>query len=136
MRRMQRWILRGGWVAVSSIAWSSIACSSSFGNAPNRTEPLPVYGAPEDDGSGPLLRSDPLIEVTTPAIPSRCRARGRLSLRRIGQSVLPTWGQRGRPHVVAPLPSGNEPPELAVSVGDRRVIEVAGGVLVAIDQGE
>jgi hypothetical protein len=136
MRQMQRWILRGGWVAVSSIAWSSIACSAGLGNAPNRAEPLPVYGAPEDDGSGPVLRSDPLIEVTTPAIPSRCRARGRLALHRIGQSVLPTWGQRGRPRVVAPLPSGNEPPELAVSVGDRRVIEVAGGVLVAIDQGE
>jgi hypothetical protein len=131
MRRMRRWILGGSWVAAASIA-----CSSGVGNAPNRTEPLPVYGAPEDYGSGLLLRGAPLIEVAAPAIPSRCRPRGSLWLTRIGQSVLPTWARRRRPRVVAALPSSDEPPELAVSVGERRVIEVAGGVLVAIDQGE
>jgi len=128
-----RWVLGWGWIAAASSA-----CSSGLGNAPNPAQPLPVYGAPEDYGDGPLLRGDPLIEVAAPAIPSRCspRARGWLSLSRVGQSVLPTWGRRGRPRVVAPLPSSNEPPELAVAVGDRRVIEVAGGALVAIDQGE
>jgi hypothetical protein len=126
-----RWILVGGWVAASSNA-----CSAGVGNAPTRTEPLPVYGAPEDYGEGPLLRGAPLVEVAAPAIPSRCAGQGWLSLTRLGPSVLPTWGPRGRPRVVAALPSGNEPPELAIPFGDRRVIEIEGGVLVAIDQGE
>lgn len=94
-----------------------------------------MHGAAEDYGFGPLLRGDPLIEVAPPAVPSRCTPRGWLYLSRIGQSVLPTR-ERPRRSVAEALPGGSEPPELAVSFGDRRVIEVAGGALVAIDKGE
>jgi hypothetical protein len=129
--RMRRWVLGGGWVAVASLG-----CSSSLGRAPNPVEPLAVYGVPDDVGSGRLVRAEPLVEVAPPSVPSRCAARSALYLSRVGQSVLPVRGPRGRPRVVATLGSNSEPPELAVSFGDRRVIEVAGGVLVALDQGE
>jgi hypothetical protein len=115
---------------------ASMACSSGLGTAGHRAQPMAVYGAPGDLGSGLLLRGEPLIEVAAPTVPSRCDARTSLHLTRVAQSVLPTRGPRGRPRVVEPLMSASEPPELAAPSGDRRVIEVAGGVLVALDRGE
>lgn len=130
MRRMQCWRLGWSWVA-----GATMACSSSVAPAPRPTAPLPTFGAPEDFGWGPSVTGEPLIEVAAPTLPWSCRPEAWLRLSRIGQSVLPMRAHRRLP-VVDALPNGRELPELAVAVGERRVLDVAGGALVAIDQGE
>ena len=130
MRWMGSWV--PSWIGVGAAA---LACSGGLATAPAGAESLPVHGTPEDYGNGPLVPGAPLLEVSMPSLPMRCRPEGWLGLSRVGQSVLPTRYRR-RPSWVAALPGDREPPELAATLGDRRVIEVAGGALVALDQGE
>jgi hypothetical protein len=127
--------IRGRILRWGGIAAAAIACSTSRGSAPSPTQPQAVFGTPDDFGGAPFVRGEPLVEVAAPSIPTRCDDRGWLFLGRAGESVLPTRMRRRRPQVLHPLPEG-APAELAVSFGERRVIEVAGGVLVAIDNGE
>lgn len=81
-----------------------------------------------------MAKGPTLVQVRRPDLPATCDAEQRLFFARGNQTILPQRLPR-LPERRDPLRDG-APRELADAVGERRVVEVPGGALVALDAGE
>jgi hypothetical protein len=81
-----------------------------------------------------MAKGPTLVQVRRPELPASCDSEQRLFFARGNQTILPQRLPR-LPERHDPLRQG-APRELAETTGERRVIQMPGGALVALDNGE